>query len=404
MPDGAPATTSPAHRHGIAPLRPPNRHQRRAPVDHRTSLDDLPRSATARPSRTTSPRSEPANRTSRPVDHGARRRPGAGDAGGDVDPGIAAPRAPAPDPPRTRRAARGRACSRSSGSAGDEPCRSALPHARVPAPPPEVAAIERRLRTIDPGERGARIDVAVRAAAHHLADTGVQIGSVRIAKDGELILRLDGRRRARPPVDRRRGHVDAAGVGADRTVERRRPPGRPAVPRSRHRRHRHRRPRRARRPRGSRGSRPSRQGPTRPTTSCGRSDRASPRRSTPKSSTSSWRRSAPTASSTTRMPANSRAVDAAMHAATALVGSTVGHERSSFDLRTRRTGGEMWEPAVALFASADRARRASSTSRRRAMASPWSPHVRPGSTSMHDSARRCATRRPRRPVGARGVR
>ena len=48
-------------------------------------------------------------------------------------------------------------------------------------------------------------------------------------------------------------------------------------------------------------------------------------------------------------------VEAVMTAATALVASTLEHERSSFDLRARRTGGEMWEPAIALFTHADRA-------------------------------------------------
>ncbi|MFT6293600.1 MAG: hypothetical protein ACJAR2_004231, partial [Ilumatobacter sp.] len=70
--------------------------------------------------------------------------------------------------------------------------RTALPHARVPAPAPEVAATERRLRTVDPGERAARVDVCVRSIAHHLAETGVQIGTVRVAPDGMVAVRLTG--------------------------------------------------------------------------------------------------------------------------------------------------------------------------------------------------------------------
>lgn len=70
--------------------------------------------------------------------------------------------------------------------------RTALPHARVPAPAPEVAATERRLRAVDPGERAARVDVCVRAIAHHLAETGVQIGTVRVAPDGLVAVRLTG--------------------------------------------------------------------------------------------------------------------------------------------------------------------------------------------------------------------
>lgn len=69
--------------------------------------------------------------------------------------------------------------------------RAALPHARVPTPPPEVAATERRLRFVDAGERASRVDVAIRAAAHRVADV-CQVGSVRIAKDGEVIVRFTG--------------------------------------------------------------------------------------------------------------------------------------------------------------------------------------------------------------------
>ncbi|MEP6300244.1 MAG: hypothetical protein ABJ382_23235, partial [Ilumatobacter sp.] len=35
------------------------------------------------------------------------------------------------------------------------------------------------------------------------------------------------------------------------------------------------------------------------------------------------------------------------------IGATLAHERTAFDLRVRRTGGEMWEPAVILLAHAD---------------------------------------------------
>jgi hypothetical protein len=46
-------------------------------------------------------------------------------------------------------------------------------------------------------------------------------------------------------------------------------------------------------------------------------------------------------------------IGAAFDLAASLVGSTMSNERSSFSLRALRTGGEMWEPAVLLFTSAD---------------------------------------------------
>ena len=48
-------------------------------------------------------------------------------------------------------------------------------------------------------------------------------------------------------------------------------------------------------------------------------------------------------------------IDAAFDLAASLVGSTSTHDRSSFELRSLRTGGEMWEPAVILLHDADRA-------------------------------------------------
>jgi hypothetical protein len=55
---------------------------------------------------------------------------------------------------------------------------------------------------------------------------------------------------------------------------------------------------------------------------------------------------------------NARQLDSAsdaLDAALALVGSTAANDRTSFDLRSRRTGGEMWEPAVLLFTTEDSA-------------------------------------------------
>lgn len=71
--------------------------------------------------------------------------------------------------------------------------RGALPRARVPEPPPSVVATERRLRTVDSGERSLRVDVAIRAAAHELVDTDAQIGTVIVDHDGGIEMRLTGR-------------------------------------------------------------------------------------------------------------------------------------------------------------------------------------------------------------------
>ena len=70
--------------------------------------------------------------------------------------------------------------------------RGSLPRARVPDPPPETVATERRLRSVDAGERLLRVDIAVRAAAASLVDAGVQIAVVLVAVDGTVELVLTG--------------------------------------------------------------------------------------------------------------------------------------------------------------------------------------------------------------------
>lgn len=89
--------------------------------------------------------------------------------------------------------------------------RAALPHARVPTPAPDIAATERRLRTIEPGERAARVDIAVRSIAHQIIGTFTQVGTIRIAADGELIARLTNDVRLSPPW------IGAEGSAAQRT-------------------------------------------------------------------------------------------------------------------------------------------------------------------------------------------
>jgi hypothetical protein len=73
--------------------------------------------------------------------------------------------------------------------------RAAQPRARLPVPPPDLVAIERRLRALDPGERLLRVDIAVRAAAASLladVDRPEQVAVVRVGTDGEVELTLTG--------------------------------------------------------------------------------------------------------------------------------------------------------------------------------------------------------------------
>ena len=71
--------------------------------------------------------------------------------------------------------------------------RSARPRARVPEPPPGTVATERRLRSVDAGERLLRVDVAVRAAAAALVDGPARVAVVCADTDGtvELVLTAD---------------------------------------------------------------------------------------------------------------------------------------------------------------------------------------------------------------------
>ncbi len=60
-------------------------------------------------------------------------------------------------------------------------------------------ATERRLRTVDPGERSTRVDVAIRAVAHELVDTDAQIGIVLLSPDGAIEFRLTASAHLAPP-------------------------------------------------------------------------------------------------------------------------------------------------------------------------------------------------------------
>ena len=83
--------------------------------------------------------------------------------------------------------------------------RAALPRARVPDPPPSVAATERVLRNVDAAERVMRVDVAVRAVARHLVGTGVRIGLVTVTDDGTVTMRVTGPTSLPAPWEREGG-------------------------------------------------------------------------------------------------------------------------------------------------------------------------------------------------------
>lgn len=70
--------------------------------------------------------------------------------------------------------------------------RQAPPRAELPPPTPQEAAVERALRAVDAGERLARVDIAIRAAAHSMIDQGRRVRLVMCGPDGELELFADG--------------------------------------------------------------------------------------------------------------------------------------------------------------------------------------------------------------------
>ncbi len=115
--------------------------------------------------------------------------PGGGGIDGDVGIGGEAPEAPRPI--RLEHAALVAAGILALvGVRRRQRLRAARPRSRVPEPLDRHVVTERRLRTVDAGERAARIDVACRAIAHALVDTSAQIGWVTASADGDLSVRL----------------------------------------------------------------------------------------------------------------------------------------------------------------------------------------------------------------------
>ena len=230
--------------------------------------------------------------------------------------------------------------------------RAAMPRHRVPEPREDIARTERTLRTIDAGERVLRADVACRAAARALIGAGCQIGWVEISPDGDLDLRLTAPATLPPPWT---GEGQSWRLGAEVPIEiladDARQVGQPCVALV------------------QLGVTASGNEVLVDLEACGvlavvaRSDQADEVVTAVAAALASSlfaevahlvAVSLPEAALLNHRSAHSTvSADAAIELACTLVGTTALNERTSFELRSLRTGGEVWEPAVVLFASAD---------------------------------------------------
>jgi nucleoid-associated protein YgaU len=230
--------------------------------------------------------------------------------------------------------------------------RSSMPRTRLPEPREDVAVTERRLRAIDAGERAARIDVACRAAARVLVDDDAQIGWVRVSLDGDVALRLtDSGQLPTPWTGNGQDWRLAAGVPIEMLSEDARRVDMPSIALV------------------QLGVSADGEDVLVDLEACGvlaveaRSAQADEvitavaaglacslyaevahliTVSLPEAALLGHRNAHATAS-----------VDAAFELAVSLVGSTLTDERTSFVLRSLRTGGEVWEPAIILLTSED---------------------------------------------------
>ena len=230
--------------------------------------------------------------------------------------------------------------------------RSAMPRHRVPEPREELARTERKLRTIDAGERVLRADVACRAAARSLIDTGSQIGWIEVSPDGDLELRLTAPASLPPPWT---GGGQSWRLGAEVPIEilgeDARQVGQPCVALV------------------QLGVTSAGNEVLVDLEACGvlavvaRADQADEVVTALAAGLASSlfaevahlvAVSLPDAALLNHRSAHrTRSADAALELACSLVGTTAVNERSSFELRSLRTGGEMWEPAVVLLGSTD---------------------------------------------------
>ena len=273
-----------------------------------------------------------------------------------ADAGDATPSAPAPDAPSPIRLEHAALLAAGVlalvGVRRRQRLRAAMPRHRVPEPRPEVARTERRLRTIDAGERVMRVDVACRAAARSLIDTGSQIGWIEVSPDGDLELRLTAPAPLPLPWS---GDGQSWRLGAEVPVEilgeDARQVGQPCVALV------------------QLGVTPDGNELLVDLEACGvlaiaaRADQADEIVTALATALASSQFaevahlvgvSLPEATLLSHRNAHiAESVDAALELAGSLAGSTALNDRSSFELRSLRTGGEMWEPAVVLLQSAD---------------------------------------------------
>jgi nucleoid-associated protein YgaU len=230
--------------------------------------------------------------------------------------------------------------------------RASRPRSRVPEPRSDVAATERRLRTIDPGERAARVDVAIRAAAAELARGDARIGLVAVGRDGDIELRLtaDGE-----PGDPWSGSGAswrlAATVPIEMLTEAARRVGAPCVALA------------------QLGVTPDGADVLVDLEAAGLLSIESDPQIADQIVTALAAGlggslyaevahlvtvSLPAAATLEHRNAHhADSVDAALELATDLAGSTLAHNETTFVLRCHQTGGEVWEPVVVLLGSAD---------------------------------------------------
>jgi MYXO-CTERM domain-containing protein len=229
--------------------------------------------------------------------------------------------------------------------------RAARPRHRVPEPRPEVMATERRLRAVDAGERALRVDVACRAAAWSMIDTGAQIGWVRVSIDGDVEIRTTATVALPAPWSPRSDDGQQWQLGAEVPVELlaedARRVGMPCVALA------------------QLGVNGAGDDVLVDIEACGVlaveawSDQADEVIAGLAAGLASSMYAevahligvalAPEALLGHRNAHRARSLDDALELAAVLVGTTADQEHTTFELRSLRTGGEMWEPAIVLL-------------------------------------------------------
>ena len=226
--------------------------------------------------------------------------------------------------------------------------RAARPRHRVPEPRPDVMATERRLRSVDAGERALRVDVACRAAAHSMIASGAQIGWVRVSLDGDVEVHTTAPVALPPPWsgDGQRWHLGAE-VPIELLGDEARRVGMPCVALV------------------QLGVAWSGDDVLVDVEACGvlaigaESEVAAEIVTALAAGLASSIYAevahligvalAPGALLGHRNAHCADSAEGALDLATALVGTTVDQERTTFELRSLRTGGEVWEPAIVLL-------------------------------------------------------